>query len=213
MAPEPDDDVASWRRAYRSTLTAAPGDCPGDEALAALALGELDGEARARVADHVVACARCADDVRLLGEMHREASRGRTRWPGLRVAAAAAAVVAVAAGLLLHGRVPATDDDRLRGGDRPQAVAPLPDARLADAPAELAWRAAEGARAYRLRLFDARAEPVWESGLSAETSRPLPAEIRARLRPGASYFWIVDVQGPEPATRLGPFWFHLGGGG
>jgi len=211
MDAEERDDVPAWRRAYRSTLAAEPAGCPGDDALAALATGELDDAERTRVADHVTRCARCTADYRLLVEVHEEAaaSRRRRRNPWLSIAAAAA--VAVAAGVAL--RVGPAGSDRLRGGEPSRAVAPAPDARLATPPAELTWGADPGAVRYRVRLFDARGERIWESEAAPATSRPLPPEVRARLLPGASYFWVVDVEGPGPARKLGPFWFQLSSGG
>jgi hypothetical protein len=214
MAPErTDDDVAAWRRAYRSTLAAEPAGCPGDDALAALATGELPEEERTRVADHVTRCPRCAQDYRLLAEVHAEAAVAprRRRTPWLSIAAAAA--VAMAAGVALRVGPPASAPDGLRGGEAVRAVTPAPDAKLAAAPAELAWGAEPGAQRYRVRLYDARAARLWESETAPATSRPLPPEVRARLVPGESYFWVVEAEGTGPARRLGPYWFQLTGGG
>jgi hypothetical protein len=203
--------VWAWRAAYRSTLAGAPGPgCPGQDALASLAVGDLPPGDRVRVADHVVACAACASDYRILAELHREASaRARTRgsW---RAAAVAAVVVAALAGVLAPGdKTPALDPDRPRGRPGTRAVTPAPDAALAAAPAELSWPAEPLALGYRVRLFDARAEPIWESPAAQTTSRPLPQDVRERLRAGGGYFWIVDVGAEAAPHRLGPFWFHL----
>ena len=216
MDPErrDDGDVAAWRRAYRSTLPGEPQGCPGDDALAALAVGDLSAEERVRVADHVAGCVRCSGDYRLLAEVHREAQAARPRRsPGPWLSIAAAAVVAVAVGVALRVGPSTPATDHLRGADPARAVTPAPDAKLAAPPAELAWGAEAGAVRYRVRLFDARAERVWESEPSPAASQPLPPEVRARLTPGSSYFWVVDVEGPGPGRRLGPFWFQLTNGG
>ncbi|HEX2223053.1 MAG TPA: hypothetical protein VHN15_02480, partial [Thermoanaerobaculia bacterium] len=55
-----DPELMDWRRAYRRLQEAGSDACPPEEALAALAVGEVPEERRAALADHVVACRRCA---------------------------------------------------------------------------------------------------------------------------------------------------------
>jgi hypothetical protein len=214
MAPEDGgQDTGAWRRAYRSTL-APPSGCPEDEVLAALVLDELQGEERLRVADHLTGCARCPERYRLLAELHQEARPAAHRpWRrGLWLTAAAAAAV-IAAGAVVRLGWPDRPADELRGPEAARSIAPAPDAVLTAPPAELAWAAEPGAEGYRVRLFDARAERLWEGERTASTSQLLPAEVQRRLTPGAAYFWVVEVEGPADRRRLGPFWFQLKGGG
>jgi hypothetical protein len=51
-----------------------------------------------------------------------------------------------------------------------------------------AWRAIEGAVAYRLTITDSAGDEVW-SQTSSDTSRPTPP----RLQPKKMYFWYVDA--------------------
>jgi hypothetical protein len=83
--------------------TAGAGACPGAEALAALAMGEGEPDERRAVADHVVACAACAADFRLLRELHHEAlpAAPRDRRPARRAWLATAAAAAVGAVVLV----------------------------------------------------------------------------------------------------------------
>jgi hypothetical protein len=207
-------DLRRWREAYRSTLAREAEGCPGQEALAALVLGELAGEQRERVADHVAACTRCADDYRLLIKLHSEASAGgvRThrRWT---LAAAAAVAVALAGSAALRLGVEEPRDDTLRGAGGAVRVVPIDGSSLSAAPREVGWEAEAGAVGYRVRLFDATGTLVWQSDPAPSVSRDMPAEVRSRLTPGGSYFWVVDVEGPAGPSRLGPFWFHLAKGG
>jgi hypothetical protein len=213
-----DAELAAWRAAFSSGQEpAAPAECPGDEALAALAIGELQGPERERAADHVVACQRCASDFRDLVLIHDEgrriaAARARRTWAWGAAAslllASGIAVLASRAGWL--GPRGSAGEDVLRSGPGDAAlggVTPSPGARLDVAPAALAWKAQPGASSYRVRLFDARAELLWET--EAATHRvELPDQARARLTAGGAYFWVVDPAGPA-RRRLGPHWFSL----
>lgn len=205
--------LAAWRDAYRAGMAPGSPACPREEELAALALGELQGETRTGVADHVVACRRCADSHRILRELHLEAAgraRARNRaWLGM---ASAAALVVVAAGVLTSRppAVPAGASAELRGWEA-GAVEPPPGAVLAAAPARLAWTAQPGARGYRARLYDADGDLLWEGTAGAEGRLPLPPEAVAALSPGHSYFWTVVPLDAGVSTRLGPYWFQVSG--
>jgi hypothetical protein len=161
---------------------------------------------RQALADHVATCASCAADFRLLRELHAEASRDAAAGrPSRRVwlAAAAAALAAVAL-LPLLLREPA---DQVRG--TANEVRPADGAVLERAPEVLAWPAEPGARAYRVRLFQADATPLWDSGEVAGPPVRLPAEQLAGMRAGGSWYWTVEALGPVQRRRLGPFWFQL----
>jgi len=181
--------------------------CPDAEALAALAIEDAPSDERQRLADHVVSCPACASDYRLLRELHEEAgqkrrarSLSRTAWLVAGLAAAAALVLGVRP--LLRARV-----DGSRG--TAAAVEPADGAPLPSAPAELAWPAELGARAYRAQVFAGDGTPVWDAESSAQPRVAIPEDVRSRLRPGGSYYWTVRVEGPVQRRRLGPFWFQL----
>jgi hypothetical protein len=206
-------ELAAWRAAYRAGMLAGSASCPGEDELAALAVGELAGEPRAAVADHVASCRRCADGHRLLLDLHAEAGgRSPSR---VRTWIAGASVAAALAGALLVWRPAWTPDAPsaapLRGAAGQGAVEPRPGAVLASAPAVLAWTARPAARGYRARIYDADGDLLWESGAVTAARLALAPEAAAALRPGHEYFWTVDVDGVAPGERLGPFWFQIAG--
>lgn len=100
-------DDADLQRRYRELLhdDAPPSAHPGDDDWVAFAEGTLDVSARARLADHLLVCARCADVHRVLRQVREgapgvapdaipptEAAAWRS-WYGLAAAAALAVVV------------------------------------------------------------------------------------------------------------------------
>lgn len=202
---------AAWRRAYLAALPRAAGGCPSDERLAALALGEVSGDERAGLADHVVACRRCAESLRTLRALHGAAPpQDRWRWGGgtrrRLLAGAAAAVVAVVVIVALFQLAPAPPDDgRFRGA----AVAapetePADGARLAAPPKRLAWKRLGGPAAddvrHRVVLYDAESIPLWRSEPTGEGAVELPAEVRRRLLPGVYYWRIHTADGLESSA-------------
>ena len=91
-------------------------------------------------------------------------------------------------------------------------VRPAPDSELSAPPRELAWPGAPGATGYRVRLYDARAEPLWESGLLEEPRIEVPTEaisIMEAAGEGAAFLWTVEIEGPPTRDPLGPFWFRV----
>ncbi len=72
--PLDDHVLATLRGTYRDDMTPGSADCPDDETLASLAIGDTAEATRSALADHVIECARCAESVRLLLDLHREAS-------------------------------------------------------------------------------------------------------------------------------------------
>jgi hypothetical protein len=94
----------------------------------------------------------------------------------------------------------------MRGGDR---VVPAPDLELTEAPTHLAWPPQAGATGYRVVIFDARAERLWESPLLVGPELDVPPEARAVLRTGATYLWLVEVEGQAARRELGPYRFTL----
>ena len=135
----------------------------------------------------------------------------RAWWP----AAAAAAMIVLLLGAFQLWRVdtPTQVPDGGTGSEQVRApaeeVSPAAGARLAVAPEKLRWPAQVGATGYRVTLYDASAQPLWQSSTGIGTELELPADTLARLAPGGDYFWVVDVAGDVRRTRLGPFEFHL----
>lgn len=208
-------ETRSWRAAYEAGMGEGSDACPGDEAVAALVLGELDADERRRVADHVTDCRRCAASYRALRALHTEAQNGpsrrrRARWPA--VAAAAVLAVGLGATLVWLGRAggPGPMDGALRGGAPfEETVQPADGAVLDGSLPTFSWPAQTGAEAYRLRIYDESAEPLWESPMRSATSVTLPAHVATRLTGGGRYFWTVDVQGRVARPMLGPYWFRV----
>lgn len=216
MADEPlgAGELSAWRQAFESGRPTGASPCPDDERLAALVTGELSGAERERVADHVVVCRRCAEAYRTLAELHAEAQRRSAARGRLRPWAVAAGLVLVTGLALLAGRAgrwaPGRDPgDVLRSTTAGQGVVPAPGAVLAAAPPGFRWPPLAGAPS-RLRLFDAEAELVWESAVEGDGALSLPGEVAARLRSGASYYWVVESEAGGARRRLGPFWFEIG---
>lgn len=206
-APEIDE----LRELYRQELQ-RPGteECPDDERLASLALGEIEGDERDRLADHVVQCSACAESTRLLMELHREARtrRPRSLWSSNLVRFLAAAVVLVALGVLLRGtplwNAPG-DVERGTG----VTTTPEDGAELTSPPRRLTWPRQTGASSYRVRLYDSTANLLWESEIGDRPAIELPTSVADDLESGSSYFWTVELDGAREAGRLGPFWFRL----
>jgi anti-sigma factor RsiW len=212
MKPEPEriaeakDDVAAWRRAYRDGLPEGSPDCPSEEELVSLVVGEASADERARLADHLVACARCAATYRTLGDLHREASSagrraGRVTWTQRRLVVwAAAAVLLVAVGVALRVapvRLPTggPQGEVMRG--RPLTAAPVePEqgARLATPPRRLAWKAEDAGATYRVVLYDVESVPIWESDRTSEPALALPSTVQDRLARGGTFYWRVRVE-------------------
>lgn len=122
-----DPELKDWRRAYRRLQEAGSDACPPDEALAALALGEVAAQERTALADHVASCRRCAAAYRDLLDLHREAQRAGAAAsvvaaPRRRTAWALAAAAGLAAVSLAGWNAALLDDNR-------QLAADLADAR------------------------------------------------------------------------------------
>ena len=204
-------DENPLREAYRALQAPGSSACPTDEDLVALALGELEPRRRDALADHVVACRRCAQTTGILLETHREASHRtakaspRRRWIPLAAAAAAIAIIG-----LLIGRTPASSPSVERGrAEHIPGVVPADGAELPDAPARFGWPSAERAEAYRLKIYRDSGDAAWASAATVAPSLELPPEARARLAAGGAYYWVIEVEGSSGASRLGPFSFRI----
>lgn len=225
MKGRTESDLALLRETYRDSLPERAAGCPDEARLAELVTGELEGDERSAVADHLVGCRACADAYRDLLELDREAfslgaadtspaARRLPRW-ALPLAAGLAALAIGAAVLLLRaGDRLVSDPTTLRSTGAVEAVDPPPGAFLDAAPRALRWTLAAGESASRVQLFDAGAELLWETRDVAEGTVELPPGVRAAAAAAGSCFWVVEVSAPgRPGAaggeRRGPFWFRI----
>lgn len=175
-------------------------ECLDEDAMAALAEGMLAGEAHTAAVAHLAGCASCrtvvASVARALADpvVAREVSRvegGRSRWlyrMALPLAAAAAVVL-----LIARPRMPDEGPSIHRAPTITAASAPTPaspvgvvsDARV------LRWAAVPSADRYRVTLFNAEAEVLYETEV-AGTTAALPDSVT--VLPGARYLWKVEAR-------------------
>lgn len=205
-----------WR-ALQPACPAGGRDCPDGDTLAALAAGTLAPSRRDEVLDRVAQCAGCADALRLAMAAEeyaqslaaavtqdaaapaRALSRRRRRW-GVAFAMAASVLVAIGVGGVLLQPPP---PDAVRGG-LVAAIEPADGARLAVAPARLAWGCAQPA-AVRVEILDVAAHAVWQ-GTSSECALALPQSAQAALGPGD---WWWQVRAPDGSVVAGPWSFRI----
>jgi len=161
-------------------------------------LNLLSDEERKRFEDHVVACDECVKDLyrmapvvqRMLdGKAVPTKSQGRTsRRRNWMVLAATLAVVAV--GLYTVMREPAPDEPfrGIEGGTvvlfEPIGEVPLPE--------RLDWKPVPLASYYEVMIETTDGESLWREEVEVPPVT-LPAEVVARLAPGAAYFWRVEA--------------------
>jgi hypothetical protein len=209
-----------WRDAYAKATADTPHEClPPEELLAALG-GGLDAPRHERAVQAMADCARCAAVAQIAQDLQANLAADESAFAKLgertgvppraprprlaRWAAAAAAVVVLGVGTLLvlpHQPVPGV----VRGAAE-NAVEPASGSALRAAPARLGWNAIGAAPAYRVELYDERAESLWRSERIAATQVDLPPELRARLARG-TYLWRVRAEGSE--IEIGPFYFRV----
>jgi len=204
-------DLSALRRAYRSLLTERSDACPDGDAMVELVAGDLPGEERERLADHIVACRSCASDYRRLREVHALASaRIRPAHSRRPIWIAVAACTLAVAGTLIAVRS-ARHGETLRGAaaEAASAVTP-PDGVALDAPPPVfRWPAQKGAEGYRVRLFSSAGDELWQADAGLEDRIAVPAAVAGRLPRGAGYFWTVEVRLALETQRLGPYTFSL----
>ena len=199
-------DPINWlrdplQRLADSAMERGP-DCLPAGALAALADGGLDGQARELAVEHLAGCAHCratlSSLVRALADppVAREVSRVETPRRGrfLRIAiplaAAAVLLVFVWPRPLDNGPVtePGHRAPTITAAPEPSGLWPIgPVARAGS----LRWEAVPGADRYRVTLFDAQGRVLYESQLT-DTVAPLPDSIS--LVAGPTYLWKVEAR-------------------
>ncbi len=202
-------ELEALRRVYRDdVMTASSEACPAKELLVRLAMGELEGDERAAVSDHVVGCRSCAEDFRLASALHEEARTdliSRRRSVARISAFAAAAVLALSVGVYFFSSSrPATDVLR---GPLGETTSPAQGETLRAAPATLSWPSQAGATGYVVRLYGFDGSLLWQSARTEQRSMALPPE--ARDLAAQSYYWLVSVEGPVQGAELGPFTFTI----
>jgi hypothetical protein len=151
------------------------------------ACGELGPAARARIVDHVVACAACAGAYRAVSALSGAAREldpalpaparapRRAGWIAGAVLVAAAAVLALFIG---QRRPPAPEVVRGTGPATFELAAPV--------GVRVSWRPVDGAEAYRARLVADDGTPLFTTETTA-TEATWPA-----ARPGR-YSWMIEA--------------------
>ncbi len=150
---------------------------------------------------HLLTCAHCQDEVRLVLAVREELARGiptnerRRRLPGVGmrwgVTAAAAAVLLVAVLPRLARETGGPDEHRAVPGVEvtgARLLAPVGSVEDADV---VLWGQVVGADRYRVTLLDARGDVLWETE-TPDTSAALPESLR--LEGGVPYYWKVDAR-------------------
>lgn len=157
---------------------------------------------------HYLTCARCQNELRMVVAIRdvlpelQQASRvdysspapltGRWLRRHARVGAVAAAIAAVLAGVLivqpgaresLQHREPVPE-----AADAPRLEAPIGEVGTL---AEFRWAPTASADLYKLTLYNAAGDVVWETD-TRETHVALPDSLR--LQPGALYLWQVNAR-------------------
>lgn len=198
------DDVDLLRRALASHVRGdAPStrDCLDDETLAALAEGTLDAESRATALPHLSACMRCRNQVASLARALDDPNVARevravesVRRRRLHRTGRVAAGVAAAAALLLFAWPPLFEES-VRHRAPPTTEAPAPEAVWPVGPvadvSSLRWTTVTGADRYRITLFDAEGDVLYE-GVLADTVAVLPDS--ALPGPGETSWWQVEAR-------------------
>lgn len=176
-------------------------DCPDDEALAALAAGELAGDDRRELLQHLAACGRCRAAVASLARVFEDpavakptttaARAGGRRLHRLVIPAAAAAAILVA--VLARPAANSPSDPVHRASDVTLAAIPVPISPLGtvERPGALRWGAVIRADRYRVTLYRADGSTLYQLELP-DTATPLPDSVP--LPAGPRYLWKVEAR-------------------
>jgi hypothetical protein len=175
--------------------------CLDAETVAALAEGTLDAEAGARALKHLATCVHCRGAVASVAaaladgpithEIEVVEGRRRRGGPVLRVAVPLAA----AATLLLLLWSPTNDAPGTHrgGGTQGRDVVPVPVGPIGAVAnvRSLDWTRVVGSDRYRVTLFDAQGEVLYETEVN-DTTAALPDSVR--LIPERPYLWKVQAR-------------------
>ncbi len=206
------------RSGLEERKTGDSAECPSSDDLVRLVTREAGRKERERTLDHVAGCGECAkllkSLLRISGEFERvaaEAGVRETPRPVLRRRAVLAAVAALAGlTIVTFSVVRLLEKPAVRGaaGVEVRLLSPKPGATLASSDIEFRWEAVAGATAYRVDLFDRSLAKLWRSADLEDARLMLPAEAKALVREGESYFWRVTAtldNGREVPSKLAEF--------
>lgn len=168
------------------------------EELAAYLEARLSDGERARVEGHLAVCDECRAEA--VGSFRSLRKERPARPPWTRMALAAAALIVLLLGgdaLLELGRPDAPAPFRAPPGAGEfeqvatlEALSPRDGGELAGGAVLFVWRPGPAGSFYRLTLTDAVGDVLWRTSTTDTTSAP---EGEVVLRPGGTYFWIVDA--------------------
>lgn len=169
--------------------------------------GSLDASERAGAAEHLAGCRECRDELADVSRILTKQRPRRLRWmvPAAGAAAAAAAVIVVLVGPRMLG--PSGDQDRTRDPAltttmAPQPIEPLGSVTRSDS---IRWSSVPGALRYRLTVFAADGEVVWQT-TPPDTAIGVPDSLD--LETSAQYYWQVKAEtghGRWVESELVPF--------
>jgi len=172
---------------------------PEPEDLAAYLEGGLSAAERARVEHHLASCGECRQEaVSAFRSMQDREPSSRAGWLPLTLAAAAIVTLVIGGSVLFQtGRneAPAPFRSGADGVDFEQVgeievVRPVEGRPVSDEDLVFVWRAESDDSFYRLTLTDGAGDVLWRTSTSDTTAAP---ESEVVLRPGETYFWIVDA--------------------
>jgi hypothetical protein len=198
------EEDADLRRAYAEIAADPLDEHLHEDVWARIASGDLGGDERARVFDHVAQCAACGEIYRGVATLRHEApgfgvpvvarlrpGRSARAWQWVFAGAGLAAALVLVA--LWMRPVPATGPaggGELRSGPSGSPVPLSPRGRIVAVSAVFRWEPVADARAYRVELLTPPSTVVWSSDELTTTEAHWPAGLRPA--PGRSY-WRVGA--------------------
>ena len=214
-----DEADASLRAAFRArtSRTAPAGDHVPAEDLWSAVRGELSADERRAIVDHTASCAACAEAWRLAMEVTPDpiaaaAPAARPAWTAFRwpatfapLAAAAALVVAVGAGVWLSRAPEPATAPGFRGGEAPVVRSLVgDDEALGREHALLRWSAGPEGSRYDVRVTTESLQVVADIEGLAEPALLVPSAALSSLPPGSRLLWRVEVVGPDGERAASP---------
>jgi predicted anti-sigma-YlaC factor YlaD len=206
------DGLKELYRGYvRSQTPASREDCPSAKKLLKLLRGRHSEKEKIRVVDHLSHCSHCAEEFEfLLDALRSEKSliQDVERWLGTKeeapqrrlfirrlswgLASLLAGVAVI--GLVIWRFVFFSVPDRFRTNTPATVdlVRPL-DQQAGLSSLVFQWKVVSEAEYYVVEVYDAALAPLWKSGALTQ-SRAVPSEeLKEKLVPGHSYFWMVTA--------------------
>lgn len=214
-----DDQLKELFRGYAaSRRPSTRSGCPSPEAIASSFEPSASVRKKKRIIDHISGCSFCHEEFMMLFEIQKSEpdelgalSQGRSGRPPLWQFAC----VLLGLGLVMTSFFVSVHQKDLSTIERSaEAGLTLLDPKAdqsVSGPLVFRWRGRSASDYYILELFDDALLPIWTSDRVPEFQTALPPEIRATLRPGRSYFWMVTayLQGAKTEeSQLGRFIIH-----